>query len=45
MQHWAEMGLTLSLPYHIETHPLTCIANQRTGFYMIGLSVMNDLMS
>ena len=27
-------------PYHIETSPLICTANQWTGFYMIGTSVM-----
>ena len=26
--------------YHIETSPLICTANQWTGFYMIGASVM-----
>ena len=30
-------------PYHIETSPLICIANQWTGFYMIGASVMKEL--
>ena len=29
--------------YHIETSPLTCKANQWTGFYMIGTSVMKEL--
>ena len=29
--------------YHIETSPLICIANQWTGFYTIGTSVMNEL--
>ena len=32
-------------PYHVETNPLICKANQWTGFYMIGTSVMNDLIS
>ena len=27
-------------PYHIETSPLVCRANQRTGFYTIWISVM-----
>ena len=27
-------------PYHIETSPLICEANQWTGFYMIVISVM-----
>ena len=31
-------------PYHIETSPLTCHANQSTGFYMIGTSVMKELI-
>ena len=30
-------------PYHIETSPLICSANQWTGFYMIGTSVMKEL--
>ena len=30
--------------YHIETSPLTCKANQWTGFYMIGTSVMKELL-
>ena len=29
--------------YHIETSPLICRANQRTGFYMIGTSVKKKL--
>ena len=29
--------------YHIETSPLNCIANQWTGFYMVGTSVMKKL--
>ena len=29
--------------YHIETGPLTCSANQWTGFYMITASVMKEL--
>ena len=28
--------LTTNVPYHIETSPLICIANQLTGFYMVG---------
>ena len=28
--------------YHLETSPLICSANQRTGFYMIGTSVMKE---
>ena len=31
--------------YHIETSSLTCRANQRTGFYMIGTSIMKELIS
>ena len=30
--------------YHIETSPLICKANQWTGFYMIGSSVMKELV-
>ena len=28
---------------HIETSPLTCRANQLTGFYIVGTSVMKQL--
>ena len=31
-------------PYHIENSPLICYANQWTGFYMIGTSVMKELI-
>ena len=31
-------------PYHINTSPLICRANQWTGFYMIGTSVMKGLI-
>ena len=31
-------------PYHTETSPLICRANQWTSFYMIGTSVMKTLM-
>ena len=30
-------------PYHIETNPLICSANQWTGFYMIGSCVIKEL--
>ena len=30
--------------YHIETGLLICRANQWTGFYMIGTSIMKELM-
>ena len=30
-------------PYHIETSPLICIANEWTGFYMIGTTIMKEL--
>ena len=30
-------------PYHIETSTLICSANQWTGFYMRGTSVMKEL--
>ena len=29
--------------YHIETSPLICSTNQRTGFHMITASIMKDL--
>ena len=29
-------------PYHIETSPLICSANQCTGFYMIGTTIMKE---
>ena len=32
-------------PYHIETSPLIYKANQWTGFYIIGTSVMKELNS
>ena len=32
-------------PYHTETIPLNCCANQCTGFCMIGNSVMKELNS
>ena len=32
-------------PYHKETSPLICRANQWTGFYMIGTSVMKVLIT
>ena len=28
--------LTINVPHHIETSQLICIANQLTGFYMMG---------
>ena len=31
-------------PYHIETSPLICRANQWTGFYMIGTSTIKELI-
>ena len=30
-------------PFHVETSPLSCSANQWTGFYMIGTSIMTEL--
>ena len=39
-------ALTLSYdggPYHIETSPLICRANQWTDFYMTGTSIMKEL--
>ena len=41
-----EIGtLTLHVegPYHIITSPLICSANQWTGFYMRGTSVMKEI--
>ena len=32
------------VPYHIETSPLICRANQWTGFYMIKVFVMKELI-
>ena len=29
-------SLTINVPHHIETSQLICIANQLTGFYMMG---------
>ena len=31
-------------PYNTETDPLICSADQLTGLYMIGSSVMKELM-
>ena len=31
------------IPYHIETSRPICPANQCTGFYMVGTSVMKEL--
>ena len=31
--------------YHIETNLLICSANQWTGFYIIGISVMKELIN
>ena len=31
-------------PCHIETSPLICWANQWTGFYMVGITVMKELI-
>ena len=32
-------------PYHVETSPFICFANQWTGFYTIGTTVMKELIS
>ena len=32
-------------PYHIETSPLICFVNKWTGFYMIGTSVIKELIT
>ena len=32
-------------PYHIETSPLMCSANQWAGFFKIGISVMKELIT
>ena len=40
---WAKKPFHVGSPYHIETSPLICSANQLTGFYMIGNSVMKEL--
>ena len=34
--------LTTNVPHHIETSKLICIANQLTGFYMMGTLTIND---
>ena len=44
---YCELILTLQLlhdggRYHIETSPLICSVNQRTGFYMITAFVMKE---
>ena len=31
-------------PYHIETSPLICSVNQWAGFYLVGISVMKELL-
>ena len=41
----APLTLCVGGPYHIETSPLICSANQWAGFYMIGTSVVQGLMS
>ena len=43
--HYVVVPLTLydGGPYQIETSPLISRANQWTGFYMIGTSVMKEL--
>ena len=32
-------------PHYIETSSLICIANQSTGLYMVGTSVMKELIN
>ena len=32
-------------PYHVETSPFICFANQWTGFYTTGTTVMKELIS
>ena len=50
MKYWAQMGcprfygFCRTLSHHIETSLLICRANQWTGFYMIGASVMKELI-
>ena len=36
--------LTTNVSHHMETSQLICIANQLTGFYMMGTLVVNGLM-
>ena len=38
-----ELTLSRRRSYQVETNPLICSANQWTGFYMIGTSVMKEL--
>ena len=33
-----------NVPHHLETSKLICIANELTGFYMMGKLVLNGLM-
>ena len=44
MKYVLTLSLRRPLPYHIETSPLICSANQWTGFYMITASVMKELI-
>ena len=41
---WKLLTLHDGGPYHIETSPLICSTNQRSGSYMIGTSVMKELI-
>ena len=41
---WFKSFIDVGL-YHIETSPLICRANEWTGFYMIGTSVMKELIT
>ena len=47
---WPNIGLPIGTSwdiegyYHIETSPLICSANQYTGFYMVEISVMKELV-
>ena len=42
-QFWPYFVLHEEGPYHTETSPLFCSANQWTGFYLIGTFVMKEL--
>ena len=44
-EHWSEICQLFhdGGPYHIETSPLICSANQWTGFCMKGTSIMKQL--
>ena len=44
LKSWIKSFMT-EVPNKKETIPLICFANQRTGLYMIGTSVMKELIN